>query len=148
MLISGPSFAVYLITLDFMIILSPFAFVCSSPQINLTPQSSFLLNPTLLHPKLKPFTNRSHILPLTSLSIHPNKAAWVLYVDAICINYDGNAFDAALIAMVEALRNSTLSSISCVPHPFPSALLLHVVGAHSFSSFFFFVFTSKGNHQR
>lgn len=50
----------------------------------------------------------SNILPLTSLSIHPNKAAWVLYVDAICINYDGNVFDAALIAMVEALRNTQL----------------------------------------
>jgi exosome complex component RRP43 len=31
----------------------------------------------------------------------------VLYVDATCINYDGNAFDAALIAMVAALKNST-----------------------------------------
>jgi exosome complex component RRP43 len=32
----------------------------------------------------------------------------VLYVDATCINYDGNAFDAALIAMVAALKNTTL----------------------------------------
>jgi exosome complex component RRP43 len=30
----------------------------------------------------------------------------VLYVDATCINYDGNVFDAALIAMMAALRNS------------------------------------------
>jgi hypothetical protein len=40
------------------------------------------------------------------LCIHPERAAWVLYVDATCINYDGNAFDAALIAMVAALKNS------------------------------------------
>lgn len=32
---------------------------------------------------------------------------WVLYVDATCINYDGNAFDATLLAMVAALKNST-----------------------------------------
>jgi len=46
------------------------------------------------------------MLPLSDLCIHPERAAWVLYVDATCINYDGNAFDAALIAMVAALKNS------------------------------------------
>jgi exosome complex component RRP43 len=49
---------------------------------------------------------RSGILPLSELCIHPERAAWVLYVDATCINYDGNVFDAALIAMVAALKNS------------------------------------------
>jgi exosome complex RNA-binding protein Rrp42 (RNase PH superfamily) len=58
------------------------------------------------------------ILPLSSLCIHPGKSAWVLYVDATCINYDGNAFDAALVAMVAALRNSM-----SLPHP--SLLLPH-----------------------
>ena len=47
----------------------------------------------------------------SSLCIEPGKAAWVLYVDATCINYDGNAFDATLLAMVAALRNS-----ECLPH--------------------------------
>jgi exosome complex RNA-binding protein Rrp42 (RNase PH superfamily) len=46
------------------------------------------------------------VIPLSSLVIEPDKAAWVLYIDATCINYDGNVFDAALIAMVAALRNS------------------------------------------
>lgn len=46
------------------------------------------------------------MLPTASLCIEPHKAAWVLYVDATCINYDGNVFDAALIAMVAALQNS------------------------------------------
>ena len=45
---------VYLITLDFMIILSPFAFACSSPQ-TISSLDPSLLNPTLLHPKFKPF---------------------------------------------------------------------------------------------
>ncbi|KAM5542397.1 hypothetical protein V8D89_003856 [Ganoderma adspersum] len=43
-----------------------------------------------------------------SLCIEPGKAAWVLYVDATCINYDGNAFDATLLAMVAALKNTLL----------------------------------------
>ncbi|KAF9035906.1 ribosomal protein S5 domain 2-type protein [Panaeolus papilionaceus] len=50
----------------------------------------------------------SNILPLTSLCIHPGKAVWTLYVDATCINYNGNAFDAALLAMVLALKNTKL----------------------------------------
>jgi len=50
--------------------------------------------------------NSAGILPLSKLCIHKERAAWVLYVDATCINYDGNAFDAALIAMVAALKNS------------------------------------------
>lgn len=50
----------------------------------------------------------SGILPLESLCIQPNKAVWVLYVDATCINYDGNAFDATLLAMVAALQNTRL----------------------------------------
>ncbi|KAG1886659.1 ribosomal protein S5 domain 2-type protein, partial [Suillus subluteus] len=50
----------------------------------------------------------SGALPLSSLCIHPGKAVWTLYMDCTCINYDGNAFDAALLAMLGALRNTTL----------------------------------------
>ncbi|KAF8638088.1 hypothetical protein AX17_002449 [Amanita inopinata Kibby_2008] len=50
----------------------------------------------------------SGMLSLSSLCIQPLKSAWVLYVDATCINYDGNAFDAALLAMVAALMNTRL----------------------------------------
>ncbi|KAL0569786.1 hypothetical protein V5O48_012178 [Marasmius crinis-equi] len=50
----------------------------------------------------------SNILPLSSLCIHPGKSVWVLYVDATCINYDGNAFDAGILAMVCALRDTIL----------------------------------------
>ena len=49
---------------------------------------------------------RSGILSTESLCIKRGKAVWVLYVDATCINYDGNVFDAALLAMVAALKNS------------------------------------------
>lgn len=47
-----------------------------------------------------------------SLCIEPGRAVWVLYVDATCINYDGNAFDATLLAMVAALKNSETMHIS------------------------------------
>ncbi|KAA1477745.1 hypothetical protein DENSPDRAFT_933896 [Dentipellis sp. KUC8613] len=57
----------------------------------------------------------SAILPLTTLCIEPGKAAWVLYVDATCINYDGNAFDAALLGMVAALRNTRLPQATYNP---------------------------------
>ncbi|KAI0638638.1 ribosomal protein S5 domain 2-type protein [Trametes polyzona] len=50
----------------------------------------------------------SGVVSTKSLCIEPGKAVWVLYVDATCINYDGNAFDATLLAMVAALRNTTL----------------------------------------
>lgn len=30
----------------------------------------------------------------------------MLYIDVVCINYDGNAFDAAVMAVMAALRNS------------------------------------------
>ncbi|CAL1699968.1 unnamed protein product [Somion occarium] len=50
----------------------------------------------------------SGIISRISLCIEPGKSVWVLYIDAICLNYDGNAFDAALLAMVAALRNTRL----------------------------------------
>ncbi len=41
----------------------------------------------------------------------------MLYVDATCINYDGNAFDATLLAMVAALKNSECPRHSCFIPP-------------------------------
>ena len=49
--------------------------------------------------------SRSGVLSTKALCIQAGKSVWVLYIDATCINYDGNAFDAALLAMVAALRN-------------------------------------------
>jgi exosome complex component RRP43 len=53
---------------------------------------------------------RSNLLPLDTLCIASGRAAWCLYVDATCLNYDGNAFDAALVAIMAALGNSAYSS--------------------------------------
>ncbi|KAG0696798.1 ribosomal protein S5 domain 2-type protein [Suillus ampliporus] len=62
----------------------------------------------VLSDKLNEALVASGALSLDSLCIHPGKAVWTLYVDCTCINYDGNAFDAALLAMLGALRNTTL----------------------------------------
>ena len=48
---------------------------------------------------------RSQLIPPQSLCISPGKAVYVLYIDVVCINY--NAFDAAVMAVMAALRNST-----------------------------------------
>lgn len=53
-------------------------------------------------------------MPLAELCIRPRKAVWALYIDVVCINYDGNAFDAAVLAVMAALQSSTLSLFSLV----------------------------------
>ncbi|CAK9781848.1 ribosomal protein S5 domain 2-like protein [Cutaneotrichosporon oleaginosum] len=50
----------------------------------------------------------SQTLPPTSLVIAPGKAAWSVYIDVVCINFDGNAYDAAVLAVMAALRNTRL----------------------------------------
>ncbi|KAG9065358.1 hypothetical protein KI688_002683 [Linnemannia hyalina] len=47
----------------------------------------------------------SKVLDLKDLCIEEGKAVWVLYVDAVCVAYDGNIFDAALAAIMAALKN-------------------------------------------
>lgn len=53
---------------------------------------------------------RSQTVPLSSLCICPRKAVWALYIDVVCINYDGNAFDAAVLAVMAALKSSKYTS--------------------------------------
>ncbi|KAK1922907.1 ribosomal protein S5 domain 2-type protein [Papiliotrema laurentii] len=50
----------------------------------------------------------SQTLPTSSLCIRPGKAVWAIYIDVVCINYDGNAFDATVLAVMAALRNTRL----------------------------------------
>ncbi|WWC92051.1 uncharacterized protein L201_007005 [Kwoniella dendrophila CBS 6074] len=50
----------------------------------------------------------SSTLSPSSLVISPGKAVWVIYIDVVCINYDGNAFDAAVLAVMAALKNVRL----------------------------------------
>lgn len=51
----------------------------------------------------------------TTLCIHSGKAAWVIYVDAVCVNYDGNILDATVLAVVAALQNGKPQNTSSRP---------------------------------
>lgn len=51
----------------------------------------------------------SGMLDLEQLCIEPGHAVWVLYADIICLNYDGNAMDAAIIALMAALKHGKVS---------------------------------------
>ncbi|KAI8372498.1 ribosomal protein S5 domain 2-like protein [Blakeslea trispora] len=58
---------------------------------------------------------KSHVFPLESLCIEEGKAAWVLYADIVCINYDGNILDASLLALTTALKNLRLPKAELSP---------------------------------
>lgn len=70
------------------------------------------------------------MVDLNDLCISEGKAVWVLYADIVCLNDDGNVFDASLLALVSALKNGQRSSSLShtlqigLPHPSPSLLFL------------------------
>ncbi|GJJ06404.1 hypothetical protein Clacol_000595 [Clathrus columnatus] len=85
------------------------------PNIDLPPlcSSRFKSGPPgeeaqILSERLNEVLISSVVVPLSSLCIQPGKAVWALYIDAICLNYDGNLFDAALLAIMAALKNTLL----------------------------------------
>lgn len=54
----------------------------------------------------------SNCVALEELCIQEEKVAWVLYCDMVCLDYDGNVVDAAVIALLSALKNVSLPKIS------------------------------------
>jgi len=50
----------------------------------------------------------SHSLLLSDLSIQSGSSCWVLYADLLCLNYDGNVYDACLLALMQSLRRVQL----------------------------------------
>lgn len=46
------------------------------------------------------------------MNIFLQQLAWCLYCDVICLNYDGNLYDASLIALMAALQNVLLPEVS------------------------------------
>ncbi|CEQ39301.1 SPOSA6832_00820 [Sporobolomyces salmonicolor] len=53
-------------------------------------------------------SNSSNVVSLSSLIIEPGKAAFVVYLDVVCLNYDGGVLDAAVLACVGALKSLVL----------------------------------------
>ncbi|KAI8971424.1 ribosomal protein S5 domain 2-type protein, partial [Mycotypha africana] len=57
----------------------------------------------------------SNLFPLESLCIEEGKAVWVLYADMVCLCYDGNVFDASLLALSVALKDLKLPKAEVSP---------------------------------
>lgn len=54
--------------------------------------------------------NAPAVLDSTQFKISDD-AAWILYLEVVCLEYDGNAFDPALLACVAALQNTRLPDV-------------------------------------
>ncbi|KAI8833716.1 exosome component 8, isoform CRA_c [Chytridium lagenaria] len=54
---------------------------------------------------------KAEVLDLDELCVVEGKAVWVVYADIVFLNYEGNAVDAALAALVAALRNTKLPKL-------------------------------------
>lgn len=54
----------------------------------------------------------SKCFDLKKLCIAKDKLAWVLYCDVVCLNYDGGVLDAAVIALMAALKSLTLPVVA------------------------------------
>ncbi|KAH3839628.1 exosome complex component RRP43-like isoform X2 [Dreissena polymorpha] len=65
---------------------------------------------------LSVFTNQviqhSKCLDLEELCILPGKYVWTLYCDMVCLNYDGNVGDACVLALLTALQNTYLPTVT------------------------------------
>ena len=53
----------------------------------------------------------SKIIDLEKLCIKPGKHVWAIYIDLICLNYDGNILDVSIKALCAALRSAKLPRI-------------------------------------
>ena len=47
----------------------------------------------------------SGALDPTQLCIQEGKSVWVIYADLVCVDYDGNVADTALLALMSALKD-------------------------------------------
>lgn len=54
----------------------------------------------------------SEMIDVEDLCILEGKLVWCLYIDLICLNYDGNIVDASMIALLGAIRNTRLYEIT------------------------------------
>ncbi|ORY61172.1 ribosomal protein S5 domain 2-type protein [Leucosporidium creatinivorum] len=69
----------------------------------------------VLSTRLRDILIASNVLPLASLIIEPAKAAFVVYLDVVCLNFDGGILDAAVLACVGALKNLRLPKATWDP---------------------------------
>ena len=54
----------------------------------------------------------SGMIDTSQLCIEENTVVWVLHIDVICIKYDGNVFDAVMLAVMTALKSTKLPLVT------------------------------------
>lgn len=79
--------------------------ICSSPTGHRTQNTAQLLTKTL-----KNILEKSDCLDTKSFHIDELDLYWCIDVEVICLNYDGSIIDAALIAILSALKTLKLTS--------------------------------------
>lgn len=87
-------------------------YACCSPMFKAGPPGEKAISTSQF---LKNVIISSGMLDLTELCIVNNKYVWCLFCDIVCLNYDGNLTDAALVALVAALQNLRLPATSFDP---------------------------------
>ena len=77
----------------------------ASPQYKMGPPGD---EAQALTRKLQTFLDSSNVVPRTALEIAHDAAVWCLYVDIVVLSADGGLLDAAALAAVAALKDTTL----------------------------------------
>ena len=80
--------------------------------VQVTNRAANELNVQAFSQQLQECVLECDLIDLSQLCIIENTAAWVIYADVVVVNDDGNVFDAALLALNHALKNTLL------PHTF------------------------------
>ncbi|KAG0338553.1 Exosome complex component RRP43 [Podila humilis] len=82
------------------------------PNVDLSPISSSAFRPgppseqaQVVSEGIHRVLKESNVLNLKDLCIEEGKAVWSLWVDVVCVSYDGNIYDAALASVMAALAN-------------------------------------------
>lgn len=66
---------------------------------------------TFLSSALTEILNSPHVLNTNLLNIREAESCWVIYVDVVVLNFDGNAFDLSLLAALAALEDTSLPAL-------------------------------------
>uniref|UniRef100_A0A2P2I7C2 Ribosomal RNA-processing protein 43 n=1 Tax=Hirondellea gigas TaxID=1518452 RepID=A0A2P2I7C2_9CRUS len=82
---------------------------CCSAQFKVGPPGEKAISTSQF---LNGLLQSANIIDYTQLCPLPNKAAWCLYIDLVCVDYDGNLIDACVMAMIAALLHLSLPVLS------------------------------------
>ncbi|RUS76657.1 hypothetical protein EGW08_015587 [Elysia chlorotica] len=89
------------------------------PNVELSPLCSPSFRPgppgeqaQVLSQNMADLLRTSECINLEDLNICPGKLSWVLHIDLVCLDYDGNVMDACTLALVSALKNTSLPSVT------------------------------------